>query len=137
MINRRLCIESRLHIVCRGGVLVAVAKIDRGMMLSSCLVCLFRLSTIYSWLYIYISDLSWSCNEKLQTREFKTTTKLQYHGLESFLISNTMSSSLSSYVFDDQNMTWITCDLCSGSFQRGGSVVILSSYCSVWLTENQ
>ncbi|RBR22160.1 uncharacterized protein FIESC28_04665 [Fusarium coffeatum] len=31
-----------------------------------------------------------------------------------------MSSSLSSYVFDDQNMTWITCDLCSGSFQRGG-----------------
>ncbi|OBS29246.1 hypothetical protein FPOA_03183 [Fusarium poae] len=30
-----------------------------------------------------------------------------------------MSSPLSSYVFDDKNMTWITCDLCAGSFQRG------------------
>ncbi|KAM0397994.1 hypothetical protein ACHAQC_003660 [Fusarium culmorum] len=30
-----------------------------------------------------------------------------------------MSSPISSYVFDDQNMTWITCDLCAGSFQRG------------------
>ncbi|KAF5021187.1 hypothetical protein F66182_6776 [Fusarium sp. NRRL 66182] len=29
-----------------------------------------------------------------------------------------MSSPLSSYVFDDEGMTWITCDLCSGSFQR-------------------
>ncbi|ENH67726.1 hypothetical protein FOC1_g10011009 [Fusarium oxysporum f. sp. cubense race 1] len=30
-----------------------------------------------------------------------------------------MASSLSSYVFDDEGMTWITCDLCAGSFQRG------------------
>ncbi|KAF5666831.1 hypothetical protein FHETE_6055 [Fusarium heterosporum] len=29
-----------------------------------------------------------------------------------------MSSPLSTYVFDEQNMTWITCDLCAGSFQR-------------------
>ncbi|KAH7255542.1 uncharacterized protein BKA55DRAFT_688555 [Fusarium redolens] len=30
-----------------------------------------------------------------------------------------MTSSLSSYVFDDEGMTWITCDLCAGSFQLG------------------
>ncbi|KAF4947636.1 hypothetical protein FGADI_10260 [Fusarium gaditjirri] len=30
-----------------------------------------------------------------------------------------MASSLSSYVFDDEGMTWITCDLCAGSFQLG------------------
>ncbi|KAK2680984.1 hypothetical protein RAB80_002777 [Fusarium oxysporum f. sp. vasinfectum] len=30
-----------------------------------------------------------------------------------------MASSLSSYVFDDEGMTWITCDLCAGSFQPG------------------
>ncbi|QPC77674.1 hypothetical protein HYE68_008426 [Fusarium pseudograminearum] len=34
-----------------------------------------------------------------------------------------MSSPTSSYVFDDQNMTWITCDLCAGSFQRGADVM--------------
>ncbi|KAF5658842.1 hypothetical protein FCIRC_12715 [Fusarium circinatum] len=33
-----------------------------------------------------------------------------------------MASSLSSYVFDDEGMTWITCDLCAGSFQRGSYV---------------
>ncbi|KAH6968426.1 hypothetical protein DER45DRAFT_9967 [Fusarium avenaceum] len=33
-----------------------------------------------------------------------------------------MSSPLSSYVFDEQNMTWITCDLCSGSFQRASGM---------------
>ncbi|TXC00635.1 hypothetical protein FocTR4_00008383 [Fusarium oxysporum f. sp. cubense] len=30
-----------------------------------------------------------------------------------------MASSLTSYVFDDEGMTWITCDLCAGSFQLG------------------
>ncbi|KAM5352243.1 hypothetical protein ACJ41O_004966 [Fusarium nematophilum] len=29
-----------------------------------------------------------------------------------------MSAPVSSYVFDESGMTWITCDLCSGSFQR-------------------
>ncbi|KAF4973824.1 hypothetical protein FSARC_17 [Fusarium sarcochroum] len=29
-----------------------------------------------------------------------------------------MSSPISSYHFDDEGMTWITCDLCAGSFQR-------------------
>ncbi|EXK90575.1 hypothetical protein FOQG_06809 [Fusarium oxysporum f. sp. raphani 54005] len=33
-----------------------------------------------------------------------------------------MASSLSSYVFDDEGMTWITCDLCAGSFQRGSGL---------------
>ncbi|KAM0254183.1 hypothetical protein ACHAP5_000169 [Fusarium lateritium] len=33
-----------------------------------------------------------------------------------------MSSPLSSYVFDEQNMTWITCDLCAGSFQRASGL---------------
>ncbi|UPL01663.1 hypothetical protein LCI18_012597 [Fusarium solani-melongenae] len=33
-----------------------------------------------------------------------------------------MSSPLSSYVFDEYGMTWITCDLCSGSFQREAQI---------------
>ncbi|KAF4443124.1 hypothetical protein F53441_11557 [Fusarium austroafricanum] len=33
-----------------------------------------------------------------------------------------MSSPLSSYVFDEEGMTWITCDLCAGSFQREASL---------------
>lgn len=30
-----------------------------------------------------------------------------------------MSTPISAYTFDAEGMTWITCDLCSGSFQRG------------------
>ncbi|KAF4979269.1 hypothetical protein FDECE_18091 [Fusarium decemcellulare] len=33
-----------------------------------------------------------------------------------------MSSRLSQYVFDEYGMTWITCDLCSGSFQREAEI---------------
>lgn len=29
-----------------------------------------------------------------------------------------MDPSTSAYIFDEYGMTWITCDLCSGSFQR-------------------
>nr|RBQ89363.1 hypothetical protein FVER53263_02965 [Fusarium verticillioides] len=41
-----------------------------------------------------------------------------------------MASSLSSYVFDDEGMTWITCDLCAGSFQRGSYVRYTPLYLS-------
>ncbi|KAH7148865.1 hypothetical protein EDB81DRAFT_883263 [Dactylonectria macrodidyma] len=36
-----------------------------------------------------------------------------------------MSNPISAYTFDEYNMTWITCDMCSGSFQRGSQLCTL------------
>ncbi|KAF7536849.1 hypothetical protein G7Z17_g12970 [Cylindrodendrum hubeiense] len=36
-----------------------------------------------------------------------------------------MSTTISAYTFDAQGMTWITCDMCSGSFQRGSQLCTL------------
>ncbi|KAH7149628.1 hypothetical protein B0J13DRAFT_551992 [Dactylonectria estremocensis] len=36
-----------------------------------------------------------------------------------------MNNSIQDYTFDEHGMTWITCDLCSGSFRRGSQLCAL------------